>query len=107
MAATLDIRPFLARVKSALRPAYGERLQGVVLYGSEARGAASPDSDLDLLVLLRDEVQPRDDLAALDALYPLILELERPIHASCVSISDYETGEYPLYRNAKAEGVLA
>ena len=43
-------RQFLKRVKSLLDAAFGERLRGVILYGSEARGKAAPDSDIDLLV---------------------------------------------------------
>ena len=36
----------------ALSRLYGSRLKGVILYGSMARGGASPGSDIDLLVLL-------------------------------------------------------
>jgi predicted nucleotidyltransferase len=43
-----------------------------VLYGSEARGTAHPDSDVDLLVLLRGPVSLGKDLKTIiDALYPL------------------------------------
>lgn len=35
-----------------LRRVYGDRLRGVVLFGSFARGEARPDSDLDVLVIL-------------------------------------------------------
>jgi len=42
----------LREVKARLAAAFGERLKGVILYGSEARGAAEPDSDIDFLVLL-------------------------------------------------------
>ena len=46
----------LARIKSCLQAVYGDRLRGVVLYGSEARGEATPDSDVDILVLLTGPV---------------------------------------------------
>jgi len=32
---------------------YGERLERAVLFGSQARGEATPASDIDILVLLR------------------------------------------------------
>ena len=40
----------LKEIKVRLSAAYGERLRGVVLYGSQARGDARPDSDVDILV---------------------------------------------------------
>lgn len=42
----------LCRIKTKLQATYGSRLKGVMLYGSEARGEATEDSDIDLLVLL-------------------------------------------------------
>jgi hypothetical protein len=43
----------------------------------------------------------------IDALYALVLALERPISAKPVDVAAYKAGEYPLYRNAKAEGIVA
>jgi predicted nucleotidyltransferase len=98
----------LSRVKGALAEAFGARLRGVVLYGSEARGEADPDSDIDLLVLLDGPVRrPNDPHACIDALYPLVLELERPIQARCADVEAYDRQELPLYRNARREGVTA
>ena len=42
----------LKQIKARLAAAYKDRLRGVVLYGSVARGDARPDSDIDVLVLL-------------------------------------------------------
>ena len=97
----------LKQVKSILEDAFGERLRGVVLYGSEARGQAGPDSDIDFLVLLDGQpVEPQDSWACINALYGLVLELGRPIHAEPVDVADYEACEFPLYINASKEGVL-
>jgi len=41
------------------------------------------------------------------ALYPLVLELGRPVDARPVDIRQYEAQEWPLYQEAKREGVTA
>jgi len=97
----------LGEIKSRLAAALGSRLAGVVLFGSEARGTARPDSDIDLLVLLRDAVRPWwDGHAAVEAVLPVAVRIGRPIHPDVVEREVYETSEFPLFRTVRAEGVL-
>ena len=104
----MDRNELLSRLKAPLAEAFGDRLRGVILYGSEARSEAAPDSDIDVLVLLEGLVKYGQDLrTCIHALYPLVLELERPIDAIPVDMDVYEAQEFPLYRNAKREGVAA
>ncbi len=98
----------LNEIKSRLKQAHGSRLRGVVLYGSEARGEAGQDSDVDVLVLLEEPIDYGRDLETnLDALYPLSLEIGRRISAKPVSAREYETVDCPLYREAHREGTAA
>lgn len=95
------------KIRSRLEVAFQDRLQGVLLYGSEARGEARRDSDLDLMVLLEEPVRLGQDLETIvDALYPVQLEIEAPIHALPVSARSFEAGEYGIYRRAKREGAF-
>ena len=94
-------------IKLRLQTAHGQRLRGVVLYGSEARGDAEPDSDIDVLVLLEGPISYlRDVKTNIRALYSLMLELERNISAKPVDVEEYRAAEFPLYQNAQREGVL-
>jgi len=104
----MDRPQLLSEIKHRLSRAHGPRLRGVVLYGSEARGEAGADSDVDLLVLLDGPIDYGKDLRTnIEALYDLVLLLERPISAKPVDVVAYEVARYPLYRNAKAEGLMA
>jgi predicted nucleotidyltransferase len=102
----------LRRIKELLQAEFKDRLKGVVLYGSEARGEAKEDSDFDLLVLLQGPLNFGDDLTAIiHVLYPLQLEIidlpglgGRMIHASPADILDYEAGEFFFYRSVREEG---
>ncbi|MFC1714795.1 nucleotidyltransferase domain-containing protein [Candidatus Poribacteria bacterium] len=103
----MDREELLNRIKDRLEDTYGDRLQGIVLYGSEARGEAEPDSDIDLLVLLKGPVQFGKDLRTnVDVLYDLQLEVIRPIHAVPVDVEVFRAGKYAVYRNAQREGVF-
>jgi len=98
----------LQQIKARLQSAHGDRLRGVVLYGSQARGDAQPDSDVDILVLLDGDTDyGRDLLTNLEALYPLALEIGRRISAKPASIDEYEKAECPLYRRVREEGIAA
>ena len=44
----------LTKFRTALNELYGDRIERVVLFGSQARGNACPDSDYDVAVFLKD-----------------------------------------------------
>jgi predicted nucleotidyltransferase len=52
----MELDEVLRELKRELEALYGERLKGLYLFGSYARGDAEPDSDVDVAVVL-DEVE--------------------------------------------------
>jgi predicted nucleotidyltransferase len=98
--------PILREIRTRLDGEFGARLRDVVLYGSVARGDATRESDLDLIVVLRGPIQLGHDLDRIvTVLYPVQLELDRAIHALPVSEEAFTAAQYGLYRNAKREGL--
>ena len=98
--------PLLRRCAWAIREAYGDRLAGIVLFGSAARGEDTPESDIDLLVLIEGEFGLWEEIGRLvDLLYPMQLESDRLISARPARAEDYHRGATMLYRNAIEEGV--
>jgi len=97
----------LQNIREKLEAHYGDRLRDVVLYGSEARGVASSDSDIDVLCILDGPINVWNELETIiDATYSLQLEyLDRMIHIMPCSNEDYEQGKTPFLRFAREEGI--
>ena len=100
-----DVLDVTQKCKRILQDHYGDRFQGLVLYGSIARQQADPSSDIDLLVLLS---QPFDFFLELrqivDLLYGVQPESEHLISAKPAAAETFRRGDVQLYRNAQREG---
>ena len=102
----MTIDEIIHRSKTVLQNYYGHRLQAVVVYGSVARDEACSESDIDLLVLLRQPFNYFEETQRIiDLLYPIQLESEHLISAKPALVQDYERGRLQLYRTAKREGL--
>lgn len=96
----------LADLRTRLGALYGPRLVRAILYGSVARGGSRPDSDVDVLLVLRGEVDRAREIQRLVELtYDTLLD--RGIHLSVLPMSekDYLTQVTPLLLNVRREGV--
>jgi uncharacterized protein len=92
-------------IRPRLEAVFRDRFHGALLFGSEARDQAQDDSDVDVMVLLKEPVELGSDLEKIvEALYPLQLRVDRPIHAFPVSSKAFKAGRYSLYRRAQREG---
>lgn len=80
----------------------------VILYGSEARGEAHADSDIDLLVLLdKDKITLNDEQQITKSLYKLELQNNTLISAKVLSKQAWRHPviKTPFYINVVNEGV--
>jgi len=81
----------------------------VILYGSRARGDNKPDSDWDVMILLKQKnVDKKVEQTFRHHLLDLELEIGVPVSVFVYSKSDWE-GKYsitPLFRSIKKEGIL-
>ena len=98
----------LKKCSHILSEYYGEKFQGLILYGSMARGQGDNFSDIDLLVLLKMPFNYFQELRKIvELLYPVQLESINLISAKPVAQEEFESGTLLLYRLAKREGLAA
>jgi predicted nucleotidyltransferase len=101
------IKSILAQLHNRFEVIYGDRLSNMLLYGSQARGDADPESDIDVLVVLKGEVSPCDEI---DRTIKDIADvsLENDVVTSCVFVSEdqFENEHSPLLMNVRREGIV-
>ena len=85
---------------------YGQRLRGVYLYGSAARDQLTPDSDIDIAIIL-DEIPSRFEEHERTSQLGSDISLE---HNTVVLFffaeeDDLEAGRFAIHRSIKREGI--
>ena len=101
-----DLETILSQLSQEFSRILGDRLEALYLYGSQARGDAQRDSDIDVLAVVRGEFNYMQ-LLELTAPASCTLSLDHDIVISSAFISkkrfDHENS--PFILNVKREGV--
>jgi len=86
---------------------YGGKIKKIILYGSYVRGEATKDSDIDVLVLIDQSLNPfqvRDSLS--DLLFDILLEQGELISVIAVPEQFFENYNSPFMLNVRKEGLI-
>lgn len=103
----MDIGVVIDELKKELAKLYGRRLRNIVLYGSWARGEATEDSDIDILVVLKGKVVPGREIdRMIDIITEINLKYNVLLSVYPVSEASYCAVNSPLLINVRREGVL-
>jgi predicted nucleotidyltransferase len=105
MSVAVTDNPILQQLRAALDALYGDRIERVVLFGSQARGEANDDSDYDVAVFLKDIADRWRELDRLADLRSDILDQT----GAFVDAKPYPAGAYrnrsSLMREIRCHGI--
>jgi len=96
----------ISNLEKSLWGLYGGRFSRLILFGSRARGDADEGSDVDVLVVLKGEVNAEKEIGRATPT-TAALSLKHNVVISCVYVSEeqYRREKSTLLINVRREGV--
>ncbi len=101
-----SIQLLLSTIKHEIQQLYRDRLDSIYLFGSYARGEATEQSDVDLLVVLNDNaISPFTEIGAMGEItYRMSLTYDKLVTVVPVNKQRFDRVANPLYKTVKQEG---
>lgn len=101
-----QLSEILQKLRCYLHELYGDRLISLILFGSQARGDADPDSDIDMLVVLEGQVAPwAENERTAEFVSKLCLDYSVVICNIFISSEEFISKQSALLQNIAREGV--
>ncbi len=106
----MELKLMLKELSDMLLAVYGNKLKSVILYGSVARGTASNESDVDILVLVDGtdrELRNYEDKLG-DVSTDISIKYFKVLSIVDVNYQEFQDWQEisPFYRNISKEGVV-
>jgi len=101
-----EVLALIREFHERLAALYGDRLRGVYLYGSYARGEADEDSDIDIAIVLDGPVDRSEERwRTNDIASELSLREDCLLNTIFLSEDELRQRPYPVARSISREGV--
>lgn len=103
-----EINSILSSFSKQLKEIYQDKLINIILFGSHAKGNAKEDSDIDVLILLKDrEINIGNEIERTSKVtFNLSLKYDRIISRLFMSEDYFKTYDSALIRNIRQEGII-
>jgi uncharacterized protein len=99
-------KSLLSQLKLHLLEIDKERLSKIILFGSQSRGTAHQDSDIDILIVLKGEVNIGDEIQRTGQIISeLSLNYDQVISRLFMSEDYFDHDQSALLRNIRTEGI--
>ncbi len=104
----MNLNVILNEFKAEVQRLYGGRLEDIILFGSYARGDATDESDIDVLVVLDGGIIPGREIdRMIDVITDINLKYGILLSVVPVSKEAYSSVNSPLLINVRREGIPA
>ena len=87
---------------------FDDRIISIILYGSVARGTDTPESDIDVAVIVKSALSPLEEDALSDAVVEMNLKYDKVFSVIDIEADTIDKwGDIiPFYKNVRREGVV-
>ncbi len=97
----------LQEIKQSLSELYQDQLEAIILYGSQAREDAKEFSDIDILVILKSEINPYHEIdKTSQKISEICLSHDVVISRHFISSEKFQNENTPFFYNVKKEGIM-
>ncbi len=101
-----QVQTIITKTQQGIKKLYGEQLDKIILFGSQARGDATPDSDIDILIVLKNSFNYSQESERISILIADLC-LEYNVLISCAFTTSDLLHNYnnAFFRNIRQEGL--
>ena len=102
----LTLEAILNKLEKHFKTTYKDDLEKIILFGSQARGEARADSDIDILVILKNQFDSyQENKKNSYFVSELCLQYDAVISCFLINSTKWHSGNNAFIRNVKREGI--